>query len=411
MKKMSKLKNNLSEMLSDSTAYGVPKLFHSKRLFFKLFWLVFLFMGSGASVYYIWDAIKSYYDFEVITKIESFYEQPMLFPTVSFCPYTSYAFNNKSLSSIIKQCSFNLDQSCQSNPDNYFERFKTFRGDCFRFNSGKNTSGQTIPFLYSTIGGKDDSFYVMFSSQNLGIQLWIHHVLLPPKFGYYNNHLGNTILLTPNAETQLILNKIEEKRLGLPYNQCYHDDEMIFFPGNKTIIDYIVRTINQSYRQTDCLQLCFDVYYMKENPCGCTNTSLGNVWNNCFVDFERSNLTGCTYKKKFSFFNQSIQNKCKEYCPFECDTIKYEVSSYSTYRIETRFSIYFESLKYTLIKQLRKQQEFDLLSNIGGIFGLFIGVSFVTLFEIAELFIEILFVFFKQKNTKRTIQQIQVGSY
>jgi len=394
---------NLSEMLSDSTAYGVPKLFRSKRLFYKLFWLAFILMGSGASVYYIWDAINSYYDYEVITKIESVYEQPMLFPTISFCPYTQFFFDNKSLTSILKQCSFNLDQSCQSNPDKYFERFKTFRGDCFRFNSGKNMSGQAIPFFYSTIGGKDDSFYIMFSS-NIGIQLWVHLVSLPPKFGYYSNHLGNTILLTSNAETQLVLNKIVEKRLGLPYNPCYHDDELSGFPGNKTIINYIRQTINETYKQTNCLELCFDVYYINENPCSCQNTSIGNVWQDCFVIFERMNLSGCTYTNKSIFYKQSIQDKCKDYCPFECDSIRYSVNSYSTYRAETRFCVYFESLKYTLISQIQKEKEFDLLSNIGGILGLFIGVSFVTLFEIGELLIEILLFIFKRKNNNKTVQ-------
>ena len=396
---------NVAHMLSDSTAYGVPKLFRSKRLFYKLFWLAFILMGSGASAYYIWDAINSYYDYEVITKIESVYEQPMLFPAISFCPYTQFFFDNKSLTSILKQCSFNLDQSCQSNPDKYFERFKTFRGDCFRFNSGKNMSGQAIPFFYSTIGGKDDSFYIMFSS-NIGIQLWVHLVSLPPKFGYYSNHLGNTILLTSNAETQLVLNKIVEKRLGLPYNPCYHDDELSGFPGNKTIINYIRQTINETYKQTNCLELCFDVYYINENPCSCQNTSIGNVWEDCFVNFERKNLSGCIFNRKLEFFRESILDKCKEYCPLECESVSYTVNlNMLTNRNETEIFIYYQSLKYTLISQLEKEKVFDLISNIGGIFGLFIGVSFVSLFEIGELFIEGFFIlFYKKKNKNKTIE-------
>jgi len=397
------IKEKISDILADSTVYGVPKLFQSKRVLFKFFWLAFLFMGSVASAYYIWDAVNSYYDYEVITKIESVYEQPMLFPTISFCPYTQRSFDNKSLASILNQCSFNLDQSCQSNPERYFERFKTFRGDCFRFNSGQNMSGQAIPFFYSTIGGKDDSFHLNLKN-NPPIQLWIHLVSLPPKFGYYNNHLGNTILLAPFAETQLIVNKIEETRLGLPYNECYHDDELSSFPGNQTIIYFITQTINETYKHTNCLGLCFDVYYINENPCNCENTSLGNVWQDCFVNFDKSNLTGCTYTNKFNFFKEPIQDKCKEYCPFECDSIKYSVNSYSTYRSETRFFVYFESLRYTFINQSPKTKEFDLLSNIGGILGLFIGISFVTLFEIVELFIEILFIIYEQKNTNKIIQ-------
>jgi hypothetical protein len=55
-------------------------------------------------------------------------------------------------------------------------------------------------------------------------------------------------------------------------------------------------------------------------------------------------------------------------------------------------------------QQIQKEKEFDLLSNIGGILGLFIGVSFVTLFEIGELLIEILLFIFKRKNNNKTVQ-------
>jgi hypothetical protein len=36
----------------------------------------------------------------------------------------------------------------------------------------------------------------------------------------------------------------------------------------------------------------------------------------------------------------------------------------------------------------------DFISNIGGVFGLFVGASFVSLFEIAEILIEMAFILF-----------------
>ena len=45
---------------------------------------------------------------------------------------------------------------------------------------------------------------------------------------------------------------------------------------------------------------------------------------------------------------------------------------------------------------------FDMLSNVGGTLGLFVGLSFVSLFEILEIIIEIIFsVFTKMKNNLR----------
>jgi hypothetical protein len=65
---------------------------------------------------------------------------------------------------------------------------------------------------------------------------------------------------------------------------------------------------------------------------------------------------------------------------------------------------YFESLRYTLISQIPKEKGFDFLSNIGGILGLFVGVSFVTLFEISELIIEFLFIVSEYQKSNRIIQ-------
>ena len=41
---------------------------------------------------------------------------------------------------------------------------------------------------------------------------------------------------------------------------------------------------------------------------------------------------------------------------------------------------------------------FDLVSNIGGILGLFIGVSFLSFIEIFELIFEVLFILAERKN-------------
>ena len=46
-----KIIENLTEMLSDSTAYGLPKIFRSKRLVLKIFWFVFFLMGFVTSTW------------------------------------------------------------------------------------------------------------------------------------------------------------------------------------------------------------------------------------------------------------------------------------------------------------------------------------------------------------------------
>ncbi len=92
-----------------------------------------------------------------------------------------------------------------------------------------------------------------------------------------------------------------------------------------------------------------------------------------------------------NFYSRSILKKCFKYCPLECTSISYDIRSsvMADYKT-TRIKIFFGSLKYTSITQEPKMNFVDLISNIGGTFGLLIGFSFVTFFEIIEILFEAL---------------------
>jgi len=400
------IKKNLVELLSDSTAYGVPKIFKSKRAFLRKFWLAYFLIGFFVSIFFIYKAIMNYLDYEVITKIESIYEQPMLFPTISFCPRVPHAFDKINLNKIVKQCWFNLDESCLKNPENHFEMFDSRLGKCFRFNSGKNLMNQLIPMLNSTIGGRDDSFKLRLKVDT-SLNVWIHDVASPP----LDHHIGKSKFVSNSAATHLTVQKMVENKLGLPYNQCYKD--LNDFHLNKTLIKYMEST-NINYDQLDCLDLCYELSFLSRNPCNCTNTSLGKVWTDCSQSshFDEEEDESCIFKDRKKFFKKSILNECKKYCPEKCDTVFYSVNTNvidvnrqvgkkkdNQAKITLEFFVYFHSLKYTYISQTAKAREFDLVSNIGGIFGLFVGLSFVSLLEVSELFIETLFILYsKQQN-------------
>jgi len=55
--------------------------------------------------------------------------------------------------------------------------------------------------------------------------------------------------------------------------------------------------------------------------------------------------------------------------------------------------IYYNEFKYTRINEEHKT-EYSVVSNIGGILSLFLGISFLSCFEIFEIFFEIIFYFF-----------------
>ena len=73
-------------------------------------------------------------------------------------------------------------------------------------------------------------------------------------------------------------------------------------------------------------------------------------------------------------------------------------AGFNTYENVTRtffaLRVYYDDLKYTLIKQQPKIELFDLISNIGGTLGLFLGFSFISLLELFEVVAELVFIRF-----------------
>ena len=70
------------------------------------------------------------------------------------------------------------------------------------------------------------------------------------------------------------------------------------------------------------------------------------------------------------------------------------------------FNVYYEELVYTQISESAKVTSIDLVANIGGVLGLFLGTSVLTFTEWIELIVEIIFILFgrdyRQKNTDET---------
>jgi len=109
-----------------------------------------------------------------------------------------------------------------------------------------------------------------------------------------------------------------------------------------------------------------------------------------------------------------------DYCPLECDTYSFDIhkdlvitprngnikSSKSlfgiTYPLFNTFEnasqnfygirVFYQDLKYTLISQQPKIEVFGLISNLGGILGLFLCFSFLSILELFEVVAELLYI-------------------
>jgi len=147
-----KIKKGVSELIQVSTAYGLPNVFRSKRLFNKLFWTIYFLLSFIGACYYIFKDIHDYFSYEIVTLVQTEYDQPTEFPTVSFC---SVQPNFSSFSS-----SYLYFSQRTLEKENHLESFMTASyGRCFRFNSGKNMNNSYIAIKNSSSGGGLYSFF------------------------------------------------------------------------------------------------------------------------------------------------------------------------------------------------------------------------------------------------------------
>jgi len=91
---------------------------------------------------------------------------------------------------------------------------------------------------------------------------------------------------------------------------------------------------------------------------------------------------------------------CEEQCPKECSTTKFDVllnnlERRSNFNGIVELKVFYLDLSYTEIKQTAKMSGYSLLNEIGGALGLFVGITFLSLFEFLEFLFEIAMVFYK----------------
>jgi len=419
---MKNYKKEINEILFSSLlAYLLSPIIKSNNhqlLIIKIIWFIFIFIFLFASIYYLILNALNYLSYDTITSISTINEDKSQFPVISICN-TMREINDTSLVNNLKLVRFDF------NSDNLLNEYKSHLelytdssyGTCYRFNSGKNMLNQTIPVKFSKSNGYDDgfifSFYFNTISDYGSLRVYIHNETFKP-----TTIANKGYTFGSGCYNFYIINRVYDQKLEYPYNNCYKRvDE---HAKNKTIIDYI-KNKNWSYTQNECYRLCKNLKFIELNPCECYLNDL-----NVEIRKKCSEKIDCV--KNYSSNFDSI-NQCLNYCPLECDSIKYEITPYlrlinafngnitnslfqfsdtfKTYENVTKtfysISVYYEDLKYTLISQEPKIELFGLISNIGGTFSLFLGFSFVTLLELFRVIFEIVYVFVKKRRIQETL--------
>lgn len=421
--KIESIKKRLVKLILNSTSHGLPCVFRTEKTLLKIIWLLAFILSTSFGSYFCIKSILFYLEKSSVTQIDVIHEVPIQFPTVTF--KNLEISRNYSLNEILINCYFD-DEDCSIND---FE----INDNVFKFNSGKNQNGDSIPLRYTKQAGKQTGLqlelFAGFLNNNTksqeryyrtnGFHITVHNYTINPK-----DYDGLDI--STGFSTNLIINKIVTNNLEKPYNECFKNLSSIESHDSK-LFKFIINSTGYAYRQKDCYDLCLSQYLI--NQC---NSSIQIDYSDKIYDLYQydASLIYCFDKAWTQFFKCNVNEICSQYCPLECDSINFDTAtSFSKfpnldyandlfrnslivskfpcgYNITYEdlqssliaFNVFYDDLKYTIISQAAQMSVLDLMSNIGGVFGLFIGISLLSLVEIFEIFIEIIFIIFEKEK-------------
>jgi len=405
-----RIKNKSIELILASSSHGLPRIFRTKRKSIKIMWLFLFILFSIICIYMVYSTIINYLKYEVITKIDVTKEIPAEFPAVTIINLRNTKCN-ASLSKIMIACQFS-NQACNEND---FEMFVDKLGYVsYKFKKKLSYLAGAYFGLSVLIKLKDDSNQTGLIK---GLRLIVHNHSSDPD--YHAGYSQEGYNIAAGFQTDLAVSRVFSQKLGEPYGSCLKNltssDSF-----DSEIYKFIFNSTRFNYSQRDCFNYCIG---KKINDI--LNISDSTIKN--YIDIWSTLPSEIKSKLNFELIIGNIQKYCENYCPLECDSIRYDVTfSFARMSNETfydfiqqylnlnfskkrqinaeylenlvYFNVYYHELEYTHINQLPKMDFFDLISNIGGNLGLFIGISFLSFAELIELAIETIHIYSEKKN-------------
>jgi hypothetical protein len=433
---------------SNSTAHGFNKVLNTKSLITKLLWLFFLLLSFSFCSFMIYRTFNAYFQYEVTTTMKIIGMTEMPYPQIQICDtnplpflsaqqyilkeyyydinsyYYNYSFENFSqLSQMIQYENWMTDWIFYKTFNPLFN--KTLRksfgnnliefgylgypanlevdddstyydsryGNCRNINSGYYENGTLKPLLNATLPSQYFEFQLWpnsptdyDSNYHSGIVLKIADQIGFPLLDY-------GIYLPSGTYSQIRLTKTVTDSLPYPYSDCQDANSV------DTLLARELRKLNLTYTRRNCMTLCRQKLIIDE--LGCYDMTLPPILG----------ANPCTDHDDFYYLNSVTENfsECFLNCPFECHVVNFETSitnhqltkSYFGHmEIEKTaiFTLIYDQLQYTYLSSSPMMTVLDLIANLGGTLGLFIGVSILSFVEIFELGLEILFVFFKSRQ-------------
>jgi hypothetical protein len=230
--------------------------------------------------------------------------------------------------------------------------------------------------------------------------------------------------IEPGKCTSIVMEKVVTTTLRAPYGKC---KEIV---GDESILVSGILKRGFLYRKAYCLIQCNVLYTVQQCKC---RSALHYDWFNTSCLCKTKVELDCIESVESFFAQNAYAPDCEELCPLECEITSYTftlfTSDYPTHAWATYLStvqgvknifalnnqsfsyetlknsavcvdIYFNSLHYTAIMDSPSMSSLDLVCNFGGLLGLFLGMSLLSVVEYVEIVIHIASIMFSSSLKK-----------
>ena len=366
------------------------------------------------------DSVKFIKDLQMVMNSQDINPIEHLFVTVAkmYSKQKDYEFLKEkygdSLNKLIVNCQFNYER-CE------LDEFKFFLhpnyGNCYQFNLGQDLNGKRKELksvgtterqsglrLILNISVTDE---LKFMSSSLGALLFVHNHTTNPM-------LVDSIALKPKTETNIAVSRTFYQSERKPFSNC--DGETDDINSHNSEYYKIVHENSKTYTQALCFHQCIQKYFI--DNCGCFVAEYLCFYHSKPCDLiSWKNCIGEAFQNIKNGYH--LKNECEKKCPLECQGMWFDktvsANEYSNLIFEkalTQYNgsdaiyfnrsfdsseiavvnIYYQNLGFLSISENPTTSLGGLLSNIGGIASLFLGISFLTLVEILEFFMNVIHV-------------------
>ena len=195
-----------------------------------------------------------------------------------------------------------------------------------------------------------------------------------------------------------------------PYSNCLDDLTSADSYPSECFAKTFQSHPETSYRYTDCINMCKQKYLGEK--CQFQSDLYGPKYFTNMEYFGYNNIYYDSNDDKKGCFQSSSSNIPSDYletcdCPLECKTEEFtfdvSASSFGKFR---EVIIFFDQMKETVITEEPKTSLEDLISNLGGIIGLFTGASFLSIIEFVEIGVLASIIFSDDKKRRSKIAPI-----